>query len=340
MKYHYLSNALLGLLLIIPSAHASTTLYGRFGTEIAINTNGSQRNVITEKNASSHVGIRGEESIATDTSLEFQIESGFDGSGQAEGKLANRPTFIGAKTQYGTLRAGTNYFPTYQLFYATTGKLLDIGYMSYLQKTDTSLSQLGDMGSYIGKSIIYQSPNNQTINSALLISDANPTIAGHPASEIIDANITYKNNVFITGLGIQHAHDKLLDKNNMILILAAKYQFSPIFDIGMAYEQSRYGSLDRRKDSLFISTQYNYHAFSWIGSLGITNGDYLSGKHQAQTGAYQATFGFGYDLSKRTQLYSYVTYLHNQEKAAYQFLDNTGLGQSNRSFIFGIRHRF
>jgi predicted porin len=315
---------------------AHIALYGRINTAIELNTIEAIHDT-SLRSASSRFGIKGEETISSDFSVEFQVENGFDAAGTSAVKLAGRDTFIGVKNEWGAFKAGNNLTPSYRLFDSTVTKFHDTGNASYLQIPGSSLSLLGDLGARLSESILYQSSTFSNFSTALLVASAKPRLQ---TQKIIDGNVLYQDKYVTAGIGVRTYQSEINEKQNTVTVLAGKYTIPTLLDISLAYERGDYRATFIQSHRFFFSAQYTHNAWGWILSAGIAENIRQKNSVQPHTKAYQTTLGVTYDFSERTQLYAYCTQLHNQAQARYQFLETTGHGFINKSITIGIRRNF
>jgi predicted porin len=197
---------------------------------------------------------------------------------------------------------------------------------------------LGDLGSRLSGSILYQSPNIiSNFSAALLVANAKPSFQ---TQKIIDGNILYQDQHLTAGVGVRTYQSEINAKQNTVTVFAGKYTIPALLDISLAYERGDYRATFIQSNRLFFSAQYTHRAWGWVISAGVADNIRQKNIVQPQTKAYQTTVGVTYDFSERTQLYAYCTQLHNQAQARYQFLETAGNGFINKSITIGIRHNF
>ena len=193
---------------------------------------------------------------------------------------------------------------------------------------------------------------------------ANPTlysVAGFYNNGPILASIGYekhKDFLTTTGAAFPFALGSPTASDDHAVILAFRYSFSKT-RLGVVYEKLRYStsgaalgnnanSLDKKNYFLFVSHTEGPHIFRASygrandGECTFTNGTNCSTTNQ---GAKAYALGYGYALSKRTELYVLYTEIKNDSAAAFNFTNSGAIGTvaagaDPKGYAAGIRHSF
>jgi len=148
------------------AAHADTTLYGSarvsldyddFDSSYTRNANGTLTRIIAGSNAwdifnnSSRLGVRGEEDLGGGLSAIYQYEFGVDIT-EGGNLNSNRPKWVGLKGGFGSITAGTQWTPYYNVI-----GIGDIFNSSKIFDNDTYLGNT--FGLRMDNSLIYATPD-------------------------------------------------------------------------------------------------------------------------------------------------------------------------------------
>jgi len=333
---------------VAPVAQAdNVVIYGRLNTAGQYTKVQDGAKDSTLVNQSSRFGLKGEEKIGGLTA-EFQIENGFDSSGDTGTTgLATRDTFVGVKGDFGGVRLGMNETPTWRLFDATVSKFHHAG-IADVTTGASSLSNVGDLGARWKKSVVYRTPDFggvvvavQAADSAATSSTVIGAASGATYKRLWDGSVVYGNGAspITAGVSIRTGKNIVADKNDNIYVLAGKYK-QDLFDVSLAFERDDYKASATKINKAFLSGQYNIGNAAIVGSLGWAGKAKVNGNSAADSDAKQYTLGAQYDLSNRTQVYGYYTKLDNKAAATYNFVTGTPAGKDNQGVVVGVRHNF
>ena len=375
MKALALSMAVLGAVAVALPAQAQTnvTFYGRINTSWEYTEIEDQDSVMRLVNNSSRIGFRGNEELGNGLSALFQFEGGFDSD--VGNFRQRRDTFVGLKSNFGTLKMG---YITSPLYYATHDFI-----SMHNHDTGTSSDALlwfpaydPDDAVFIRNSITYATPSfggfvleGQYSMLSEQASDTGPGTDPDTGAPVPSAarggkpnhysvTATYDNGPLHLGLGMvetrkffNFAEGESKDRS---ITGTAFYDFK-VVAVGALYERSLSengglqafsangvtGSQDRNSYRLAVMVPVGAHEFHLNAALAD---DWSS---TDDTGAKQYTLAYNYNLSKRTKVYAFWTEIDNDKAdvgggggGIYSFLPSSPAGLDNSSFALGLRHAF
>jgi predicted porin len=309
-----------------------------------------------ESNYRSVLGFRGSETLADGLRLIFQVE-GTLAPDTGSGALAARDTRVGLEGRWGTLFGG-NWPTPYNTatagldpFYPTTA-----GYMSIMGNGSApSANNISDTTSFDRRqqnSLHYWTPAWQGLSLRLAhgFNEESPPSGAKPSLD--SAALVFEQGRLYAAL----AHERHRDYGGPGLDdqgtkLAAAWQFGRT-RLATAAEVLRYRTANGplRRTAYYLSLAHQAgphgirfgvaHALDGGGNPGIQRGFIRSGP---DTGAWHATIGYDYALSKRSSLFVLHTRLHNDARAVYDFAINglaPAAGARLDATALGIRHAF
>lgn len=353
-------------------AQTDVTFYGRINTSWEHTEIEDQPSVNRLINNSSRIGFRGTEDLGNGLSALFQFEGGFDSD--VGNFRQNRDTFVGLKSNFGTLKMG---YITSPLYFATHD------YIS-MHNHDTGTSSDAFLwfpaydpqdAVFIRNSITYATPSfagfvlegqysflSEQPSASGPDTDqngnpiANTARGGKPKHYSVTG--TYDNGPLHLGLGMVETRKFFNftegESKDRSITGSAFYDFKAVV-VGALYERSLSengglqafsangvtGSQDRNSYRLAVMVPVGAHEFHVNAALA----DDWSGT--SDTGAKQYTLAYNYNLSKRTKVYGFWTEIDNDKAEIggggggfYSFLPNSPAGKDNSSFALGLRHAF
>lgn len=348
----------------IHGAHAQTTVqvYGRLNVDVeAISfskpTGGANADMTRMSSNSSRLGFRGTEDLGSGLMAIFQIESSVNPD-NGTGTLSGRDSFVGLKGNWGTLRLGimddvfkglggyTDRFKGTGLADDGTIAGLGGGGVGFTRRQVNSLRyDTPTVGGFRGE-IQYGLQDEAPVDAQTSL-----TMAGH-----------YANGPLAVGIGFARHHNFTIGRSDKGYRIGAKYDFGA-FDIagGMTRLDYEVAGGNIEHDFFTVSTGIKLAG----GVLSLKYGVAPDNKGSAANGATTAagsdnarlfkgansgaklyTVGYEYNLSKRTQLYTYYTRISNEANANYRFGTNgvniaqAGPGASPSGFVIGMSHDF
>lgn len=343
-------------------AQSNVTIYGRVNTSLEQTKVQGEDSVTQMVNNSSRIGFRGTEDLGNGMSALFQIENGFR-SDSGTGGLANRDTFVGLKSNLGTVKLGRMTSP---LYYATHDYL-------GMHNHDTGNSsdaflwyEAFSNEFYLNNSITYASPTfgggfTFEAQYSALSEQAADTASRNDRPTHYSATLSYDNGPLHVGFGYAQTNrfynfDEGKSKDSM-LVLAGVYDFKTVV-VGALAERSKSdsGAL-QTMTGLTGEQDRNYYRVAVMVPVGANEFHVNYGVAQDwsdtdDTGAKQITLAYNYNLSKRTKVYAQWTKIDNDKQkvsianggaydggGAYSFLGSAP-GLDNTSFGVGLRHNF
>jgi predicted porin len=358
----------------LAQAQSNITLYGDIDEYIGYihSSNGSH---ITGLNDGailrSRLGVRGSEAIKDGYALKYTLEMGLNadtGAAADSARQFDRQSWVGVATPAGELRIGRQ---NTEIFF--TGGAID-----YTERT-TFGSVINTFGipSRYDNDLSYKSPRIKGLVLTLhyaLAENGGATRGNHP---IYQAALDYENGPYRIGYaGLQASpndvtatvHEKVSYHH-----LYADYKYSA-GTIYLAFARSNNSTANangRNAATILsnISAPNNYFAGTDPNALRYYNlwqvsADYrvtpalrvgalygvMNDTSGGDAGARGANVGAYYEMSKRTTLYSFLSYLHNEANAGFRFSSSAGPsanlagdainGRSLTGLQAGIVHRF
>jgi predicted porin len=302
-------------------AQSSVTLYGRINTTVEQQKTGDSTTTGLFNN-SSRFGFTGSEDLGGGLKAGFSLENGFaSDTGVTSNPFFGRRSEVNLSGNFGTVRLGRwfaeSYFATadfVSLHNHDTGSSSDALYAYVMRDTDK---------------IAYRTPvwGNFSLEGAVSLHEQ-PTgtnIRGHNA---YDLAANYAKDGFTLGAGYTE-----LDQTRQIA-LRALYATGPFILGGYVQrDENAYFANGGKRNSVRVSAAYLLGASEFHVNVGRA-GDYDNVPESAAT---QYTLGYNYNLSKRTKVYGYYTWVNNHAGASYQ---SGAAGVDFRSVAVGVRHNF
>jgi len=359
MKSTILSTSLLGLLSGHGLAQAEAPqLYGRLNLGLEdLRVHGPERGASPRlSNYRSVFGMRGSEALGGGTSIVFQVEGTLSPDTGA-GAVAARDTRIGLAGAWGTLFAG-NWTTPYNAasasldpFYPTTA-----GYMSIMGNgSAASADNASDTSSFDRRqrnSLHYWSPSwrGWSLRLARGLNEERPASGARPS--LNSGALQFQDGALYAALAYEGHHAyRGPGLDDYAIKLAGSYRFGALTLAG-AVEQLHYaaasGALERMDIYLALSRQSGRHGLRLgVARAGDGKGNSKEtvgfAKAGSGTGAVHATLGYDYALSKRSSLFAFYTWLHNDSRGIVDFAINGlggGAGSTASGAALGMRHAF
>jgi predicted porin len=158
--------------------------------------------------------------------------------------------------------------------------------------------------------------------------------------QLFAANVAYENGPLYATLAYEQ-HDHFQSLNTLLgapvssgkdkgLKAGGAYRFAGGFSLGAVFEHLEYkaddinglGELKRKVDNWYVSARYETGAHNFALAYGHKGEEKLSGagfSDLSDSQAYQIMARYGYNFSKRTQLYALATRITNQSNAMQNF---------------------
>jgi predicted porin len=351
-------------------AQSSVTLYGIIdtGVQYVHNNNGQATQIaLTSGNdLGTRLGFKGEEDLGGNLKAIFRLENGYDSTGgslQQGNRMFGRQVYVGLSgDKWGTLTAGRQYDPLIDLVQPVQGDFFKSP--GDIDNSDNSIR--------INSSVKWTSP----VWSHLQF-DALYSFGGVPGS--LGSGQTYSAAAGYTGGAVSLAAGFLhIDNGNTILSTRSTTSADSLFNssVNDAYASSRSVNITRVAGNYTIGSVVlgGYYSFSeyvpdasstfsrsekynnvqlysqWNISPSIHTQfgyDYMRSNGDSSAKQNQFTLNVDYFVSKRTDLYTALSYAHasgtNGEGAAQAVIGSTDINSGARSqalVVAGIRHAF
>nr|WKF60352.1 Outer membrane porin protein 32 [Paraburkholderia busanensis] len=338
MKIRFPAAVLLMCLAPAARAQSSITLYGIVDEFVqVVNTGSGYTGALGSSGQwASRIGLRGSEDIGGGNRINFDLQNGFnpnDGSMASPGSLFNRQAWVGVSGNWGEVRAGRQNSPIFNdqggldAFGAATQASGFSNFMTFTVRTSNTVSYtsptlgglqfsvyagFGDAGGVRSAGSSYQADVTYTHGpvAAVLAAQAVKSADGTTTDRTEEAGLSYqigKTTLYLGWSGSKW-NDIKLDAN--VYGASALYQFTPSSALALGYT-------------------------------------YLHDETGQGANASQVAALYTYTLTKRTNLYSALSFLQNRGQASYRLAGsaNAGLplayaGADARGVQFGIVHRF
>ncbi len=286
-------------------------------------------------------GLRGAEDLGGGLKGVFALESGFSidtGKMAQSDRLFGRQAFVGLEGNFGSVRLGRQYTPIGNVADVFGTKPYDVNSVlptlaaGDAYRTDNAITY--KTPSYSGLTV--EAQYSFQVNGAETNTGTSPKQGRH-----FGLNGMYANGPITLGLGYVGLEDTASatageQKANEILAVAG-------YDLGVAKIMGQFSQTDL--DTPNNMKVYSLSAAFPFGAATITPGialaqDVLPGtKGNGMSDATLFTLQATYELSKRTALYSNLTFVSNDDGASVGF--NTPVaGKDSNAFQVGVRHRF
>ncbi|MDD2684956.1 MAG: porin [Gallionella sp.] len=320
---------------------SNITIYGKLNLNIeSVHNNlaAAPNSVNRIVNNASRLGFKGSEDLGDGLSAIWQMEAQFNPSGTtATGPFdGTRNSNVGLKGDFGTVFLG-NWDTPYKSIHNkvelfdnagsfTAGKLIGV---------------TGNAKSYVTRQasvVQYWTPNMSGFQGMLSFTPGTKTATTNPTR--ISLSGTYENDMFYTALGYESRPDQTTageNDNATRLVGMAKLGAG---QIGLTYEHMSTGTasgISAGQNNLEISGKYKIGS-STIGALYAKNGNLGA---VAASGAKMFSLRYGYNLSKRTELWAAYSTIKNDTAAKYGFFQGTAVaGSTDSGFGMGLSHSF
>lgn len=353
---------------------SNVTIYGNVAASVervtVSNSTGSENGHANQRVAdqTSYIGFKGQEALGNGLKAVWQIETGFDVSGNSGSSLASgntssgigtRNTYLGLNGTFGTALVG-RYETPYRLatkqfdpFSATTGDahaiMGKLGGGHYNDAFDLYM-RASNVVAYVSPtwngltgSVAYATNEDKAQNN-LGVNTAN--------TSAWSANVVYQANGFVGTLAAEQRNQAQGGWDGKVRGIKAGvgYSYAPGATVGLVYEQLKaddvgtIGALDKRA-AYSLSVAHPINNFVLKAEYSHANNYKDETGSLSNTGASLYALGADYNLSKRTSLFAHYVHLNNQSAANYNFASSattTGLtaGADASVLGLGVRHSF
>jgi predicted porin len=376
MKSNIFAALALGGIAGLAQAQGNVTLYGTVDEYLGYihSSNGSH---ITGLNDGAilrtRLGLRGTEALQPGYEVKYVLEMGVNadtGASAEAGRLFDRQAWVGLNTPLGEVRIGRQ---NTEIF--VTGGAID-----YTERTTfgSVINTFGTPSRY-ENDISYRSPRKAGLMLSLHYALPENSGSGAPRNNkpVYQAALDYENGPYRLGyaglVASPNSFTKTVDRKVSYQHLYANYKYAS-GTVYLAFVRSNNSTANANgnnatsilsnigtPNNFFAGTDpnaerfYNIYQISadyrvtpalrvggLVGVMRDTSGGH-AGTRGANVGAY-------YTMSKRTTLYSFLSYLDNQENAGFRFLSSAAPsanlagdainGRSLSGLQLGILHRF
>ncbi|GAA0510370.1 MULTISPECIES: porin [Pigmentiphaga] len=325
-------------------AQSNVTLYGIVDASIEYIKSGDNKATRLQSGGltQSRWGLRGTEDLGNGNQALFVLEGRFnvDDGTQVGGQLFGGRSVVGLSGKWGTLTAGREYSPIYDLKirsnafnvapYSTTQVLMTAG----ASRTDNAVRYDSPVWKGLRAGLFYSLGAESTAQGKM---GRHTGVAGQYQQGPLYLGLAW-NRVDVLNAGV-HATNEWMAGGSYALGRAKLY---------LSYWQFRTdngAAPDARVSLWTLGASFTVTPNGrLLGSLGLLD----ASRPAAASGndARQITLGYEYDMSKRTTLYAQYSHVTNKAAANYQLsrFANSGVGTGNVSdptaFQVGMRHSF
>jgi predicted porin len=338
MNIRFLVAVLLMCAATAAQAQSSVTLYGIVDEFVqVVNTgNGNTGALGSSGQWASRIGLRGSEDIGSGNRINFDLQNGFnpnDGSFAQPGSLFNRQAWIGISGNWGEFRAGRQNSPIFNdqggldAFGAATQASGFSNFMTFTVRTSNTLSYTSPVLGGLQMSVYAGFGDAGGFRSAGSSYQADVTYSHGPISAVLAAQ------------AVKSADGTATDRTGEA---GLSYQIGKT-TLYLGWSGSKWDDIRLDVNVYGASALYQFTASSAL-AMGYT---YLHDESGQGDNASQVSALYTYALSKRTSLYSALSFLQNRGQASYRLAGsaNAGLplaypGADARGIQLGMVHRF
>jgi predicted porin len=319
MKQTYLVAAIALLAAGTVSAQSSVTIYGRLNMSLENQKNigavGTQK--VMQNNAS-RLGFKGVEDLGGGLKAEFYLEHRFNAdTGTVSGAFWAGDSYVGLSGGFGSIKLGRL---TSAAYYATAD------YISF-HNHDTGVSA-DALYTYLTNgtnTISYTSPSFGGLTVEATVSAAEGSAI---TNKVANLALNYSAGKFEAGFG----YERVAGTRDEQMAVRANYSFGPAV-LGAYYQRSNLKSSLGKRDAYRFSGLYTMGASEFHLNYGMAD----DWSRLNNSDANQLTVAYGYNLSKRTKVYTFYTQVDNSRNFTYL---GSGTGQKASSVAVGVRHNF
>jgi predicted porin len=360
MKKSFLALAVLGAFAGAASAQTNLTIYGIVDAGVNYDNGGSAAGktwrLQSGQQSGSRLGFKGTEDLGGGLSAIFTLENGFntdDGTLGQGGRFFGRQAWVGLNGGFGSVKLGRQQTP---LYYAADA--ID----------PFHINQAGNLQAAFGYGLYLRDPLSRSDNT---ISYTTPSFSGATATvaysfgETAGSFSSNRNAVgaisYVNGpINVQLVYDKATAPSvalagnqpaDFARFFGVAATPSPALDVRTGFLGATYDFSVAKVHLAFADTR------SDLGGASIKDRNYLVGVSAPVGGAgsvqaswirndlrdvasgvsNQYAIGYTHALSKRTNFYTSAGYTKNDAGVR---LNAANLGDSDRTFQFGVRHMF
>lgn len=332
----------------VSSDNVGLTAAAPLGSKIA----GSQNRVVSN---ASRLGFKGKEDLGDGLNAIYQYEVQVDADGTGGNGLGNgtRNSEVGLEGSFGTVFMGVWDTP----FKAAHNPVELFDNTTFASTTDLLGHINGgalNMNTRLKDSVQYWTPNmgGFKVQLAYGMDDASKTTTAVPAVTGTNQSVTllsaaFENEMVYAALAFQSHKDTngagtaVAGNKSSGTRLVAAYKFDKETQIGVTYEKLSVDvaalglapavTMSRNAFELSGKTAFgaNNIGFAYVKAGALSNGANVGGVLTPVPGATQVTLRYGYNFSKRTELYAMYSKVKNDTDTANNLSGNYGFSASS-----------
>lgn len=325
-------------------AQSSVTIYGiadaGFSSDKGRFASGTLNAVSSGNQSPSRIGFSGSESLGAGLTAIYQLETGYgidDGTlSLGSGLLFGRKALIGLKGDFGTVKVGRQDSPLFgaTCIYDPFGVAIAGGYTRIF--TYNSAFRRND------NTVNYSTPRLNGFNAEAAYSFGE--VAGDSSSgRSYSASAGYAAGPLSVSLSMQSVNSKPVGlaamTNTKLAALGAAYAFRAVKLSALVQTNKANTAIPLDTRDVLIGATVPFGASTFLASY-IHHTDNLF----SNGGASQFALGYTYAISKRTNLYTGVSRLSNDDGARFGLAalsaGGSASGTTARLFTAGVRHLF
>ncbi|MFC7514588.1 porin [Herbaspirillum sp. GCM10030257] len=329
---------------VIAMAESNLAIYGVVDAAVESIKSGDARALRVQSGGlyQSRIGLRGSEDMGGGLKAIFNLENRYnlDDGSLVQGILFGGRAVVGLSGNWGTVTAGREYNPIYQI------KV----YSNPFGVDPYSVTQVLMRGgaSRANNALRYDSPTWSGISVGAMYSAGDENPANSSAGRHAGLSVQYANGPLWMGAAWNHVNvESAATEDTDEWLIGARYNFGPASLYGNYWEfkTANRTTPDAETVGWVLGATVKAGARGLVlASYGVRNS--RSPAAVANDDADQFLIGYEYSLSKRTTAYTQFTTITNKGRSniTVSGFANTGAGTANvsdpRAFQVGIRHTF
>lgn len=300
------------------SAQSSVTVYGLVDTFVQVVNTGSGYTPAMNSSGQygTRIGLRGSEDIGGGNKVDFDLENGFnsnDGSFATPGSMFNRQAWVGASGNWGSVRAGRQN----SLLFINEGRLDAFG-------GATQGSGINNLSVYTyrtSNTVGYFSPKFAGFQAAgyLGLGDAGGLRAGGSNYQFA---LTYDNRAISAVYAMQGVRNANATSTEHSTFAGGSYDFGAV-RLYAGYAAASWDDQHIDIRSFEFSGRWTFSPFAYL-ALGYT---FLQDRNGSNDAAQYSAM-LNYAFSKRTSVYTALSWLDNRGQASYRLAGAATAGQA------------
>lgn len=285
----------------------------------------------------SRFGFKGSEDLGDSLQAIYQFEAQIDSVNDKNAKVpfnGVRNSQIGMKGNFGTVFAG-NWDTPYKIVHNKIELFDNTTVFSATQLVGVS-GNGKNFNTRQNDAIQYWSPSISgfTVQGSYALDSAKTAADNKPATSLSAA---YENDMLYAGLGYESRLDQTTrTKHDTAARLLGAFKF-PNGQVGIMMENMSIANsttTTAKQNNVELAVTYNIGK-SNLGAFLAKNGNY---NDAASSGAKQLSLRYGYNFSKRSELYAAYTSLRNDTAANYGFYTGSAAGSRLTGLGVGMIH--